>query len=98
MHDLSGRLFPPWTRIWNWGRKDTRRAVIRQAVHMAEGFASFAAASADVRESLDVALSPKHRERLCQRIGQGWTLSNAAISRPSHCPHPAAPVTSTARP
>ncbi len=25
MHDLPGRLFPPWTRVWSWGRRATRR-------------------------------------------------------------------------
>ncbi len=47
-------------------------AVIRLTVHKGEAFSSFAAASADLRESLDVAMSPKHVARLCLRIGQEW--------------------------
>lgn len=41
-------------------------------MHKADGFGSFAAASADLHESLDVHLSAKHLERLCHRIGQEW--------------------------
>ena len=49
-------------------------ALIRLAVHKAEGFASFSAASLDLKESLDVGMSPKHLERLCLRVGEEWAL------------------------
>jgi hypothetical protein len=47
-------------------------AVIRLAVHKAEAMASFAAASADLMESVQVPMSAKHLQRLCGRIGGEW--------------------------
>lgn len=54
------------------GTEDFSPAVIKLAVHKAEEMPSFAAASADLEESIQVKMSPKHLQRLSWRIGEEW--------------------------
>jgi hypothetical protein len=54
------------------GTEDFSPAVIRLAVHKGEEFGSFAVASLDLYESIQVKMSGKHIQRLSQRIGGEW--------------------------
>lgn len=69
----AGSFFFPLDQHLELGTEGYSPAVIRLAVHKAQGFACFKAASLDLKESLDVGMSPKHMERLCRRVGEEWS-------------------------